>query len=185
MDHGKMALLIIDMCKDFVWGSLKCERAASIVPNLQSLAEAARRAGVPVIYSNDAHLRGLDHELGVWGEHSLAGSEGAQVIEELRPREQDYVVPKRTYSGFYQTDLELLLRDLGVDTVILTGLHANICIRHTAADAFFRRLNIIVPKDGVEAFTEEAYIEGLEYLKMAYKAEITTTKGLIAELAPG
>jgi len=183
--HGKMALIIVDMEKDFVWGALKCERAARIVPRLQELVKAARQTGVPVIYSNDAHLPGLDHEFEVWGEHALAGSEGAQVVDELKPEAKDFVVPKRTYSGFFQTHLEMLLRDLGVETVIITGLHTNICVRHTSAGAFFRGFKIVVPEDGVEAFTEKDHTEGLEYLKMAYKAEITTTEDLIREMKTG
>ncbi len=177
-----MALIIVDMEKDFVWGSLKCDRASRIVPNIQKLAKAARNSGIPVIYSNDAHLPGIDHEFSVWGEHAIAGSEGAQVIDELKPQQGDFVIPKRTYSAFYQTDLEMLLRELGVRTVILTGLHTNICIRHTSADAFFRGLKIVIPEDGVEAFTEDYHVSGLEYLKMAYKAEITTTDRLIRKI---
>ena len=181
----KMALIIVDMEKDFVWGSLKCERAAGIVPILQNLVEVARSTGVPVIYSNDTHLPGLDHEFCVWGEHALAGSEGAEVIEELKPGKDDYVVPKRTYSGFFQTDLEMLLRNLDVKTVIITGLHTNICVRHTAAGAFFRGFNIVIPEDGVDAFTEKDHTEGLKYLKMAYKAEIVTTAELVSEMESG
>lgn len=182
--RGRMALVIVDMENDFVKGALKCGRASRIVPNIQRLVKAARSAGIPVIYSNDAHVPGLDHEFSVWGEHALAGSQGAQVIDEIKPEKGDFVVPKRTYSGFYQTDLELLLRDLGVGTVILTGLHTNICIRHTAADAFFRGLKIVVPEDGVEAFLEKDHVGGLEYLKMAYKADITTTDRLLAKMKP-
>ncbi len=182
--RGKMALIIVDMENDFVKGALKCDRASRIVPNIQRLAKAARAAGIPVIYSNDAHIPGLDHEFSVWGEHAIAGSQGAQVIDEIKPEKGDFVVPKRTYSGFYQTDLELLLRDLGVRTVILTGLHTNICIRHTAADAFFRGFNIVVPEDGVEAFAEKDHVAGLEYLRMAYKADITTTDRLLAKMKP-
>lgn len=61
------------------------------------------------------------------------------------------MLPKRTYSAFHETGLDPLLRNLGVESVVITGLHANICDRHTTADAFFRGYGVIVPTDGVDA----------------------------------
>jgi len=176
---SREAVIVIDMLKDFVWGSLKCERALRIIPPLKKLLEAARSKGVPVIYANDSHYKGVDRELLLWGEHALAGSEGAAVIEELKPLPGDYVVPKRRYSAFFQTDLQLLLEELGADTLILTGLHANMCVRHTAADAYYWGYRILVPDDATEAFAEEDYREGLEYLKKVYGAVITTVEEVI------
>jgi len=72
-----------------------------------------------------------------------------------------------------------LLRSLNVKTVIITGLHTNICDRHTAADAYFRGYKIKVPEDCVDSFTEQDHIEGLEYLKRIYGAEITTSNKII------
>lgn len=175
------AVIVIDMAKDFVYGSLRSERALSIVPRLKKLIGEARRLGVPVVYVNDAHLPS-DPEIRLWGEHAMRGSEGSRVIDELAPEKGDYVLEKRTYSAFYETGLDLLLRSLGVDTVILTGIHTNICVRHTAADAFFRGYKIVVPSDAVEAFTEREHLEGLEYLKRIYGAEITTVDSLIERL---
>jgi len=169
------AVVVIDMLNDFVTGMLKCERAERIIPNLEKLIRAARRKGVPVIYSNDAHLP-KDFELKKWGEHAMKGTKGAEVIPQLKPEKGDYIIEKRTYSGFFETGLDSLLRSLNVNTLILTGLHANMCVRHTAADAFFRGFKLIVPRDATEAFTEEEYQEGLEYLKNVYNAEITETE---------
>jgi len=169
------AVAVIDMLNDFVTGMLKCERAEKIIPNPEKLIRAARRKGVPVIYSNDAHLP-KDFELKKWGEHAMKGTKGAEVIPQLKPEKGDYIIEKRTYSGFFETGLDSLLRSLNVNTLILTGLHANMCVRHTAADAFFRGFKLIVPRDATEAFTEEEYQEGLEYLKNVYNAEITETE---------
>lgn len=68
----------------------------------------------------------------------MAGSAGAAIIPLLGALPGDLILPKRTYSCFYDTGLEPLLRQYGVDTVVLTGQHSNMCVRHTAADAFFR-----------------------------------------------
>lgn len=172
------AVVVIDMLNDFVTGSLKCERAERIIPNLKKLIEVARGEGIPVIYSNDAHLPS-DFELKKWGEHAMKGTKGAEVIPQLKPSKGDYLIEKRTYSGFFETGLDLLLRSLNVDTLILTGLHTNMCVRHTAADAFFRGYNLIVPKDATEAFTERDYLEGLDYLKNVYNTEIVETGKII------
>ena len=122
----KPAIIVVDMLNDFVYGALTCDRGKAIVPATGRLLEAAREKGVPVIFSNDAHLRNIDRELAIWGDHAIAGTPGAEVIPELKLSEGDYVVPKRRYSGFFQTDLDILLKELGVQTVVMTGLHTHI-----------------------------------------------------------
>lgn len=178
-----MAVIIIDMLNDFVTGDLKCERAKHIIPNLKRLVESARKHGVLVIYSNDAHLPEDAEVVHKWGKHAIKGTKGAEIIPELKPAQKDYIVEKRTYSGFYETGLDPLLRSLykgeGVKTVVLCGLHTNICVRHTAADAFFRGYKIIIAKDGVEAFTQEDYEQGLKYLENVYNAKILNVDEII------
>jgi nicotinamidase-related amidase len=177
------AVIVLDMLNDFVTGGLKCGRAVHIIPSLKKLVVAARKHKVPVIYSNDAHLPVDEEVVERWGKHAIKGTRGAQVIPELKPQKRDYVVEKRTYSGFHETGLDMLLRNLyhgeGAKTVILTGLHTNICVRHTAADAFFRGYKIMVAKDGVEAFTQEDHEQGLKYLKNIYNARILTVDEII------
>ena len=177
------AVIVIDMLNDFVTGKLTAKRAKNIIPNIKRLVEAARKNGVPVIYSNDAHYQQDVEVTRKWGKHAIKGSKGAEVIPELQPEQKDYVVEKRTYSSFFETGLDPLLRSLyndeGVKTVILCGLHTNICVRHTAADAFFRAYKIIVASDGVEAFTQEDHEQGLKYLEYVYNAKIMTVDELI------
>jgi nicotinamidase-related amidase len=174
------------MLNDFVTGGLKSERGQRIVPKLKKLVEAARKKGVPVIYSNDAHLPEDAEVVYKWGKHAIKDTKGAEVIPELKPTKKDYVVEKRTYSSFFETGLDSLLRSSyhgeGVKTVILTGLHTNICVRHTAADAFFRGYKIIIAKDGVEAFTQKEHEEGLKYAENIYNAKIMSVDQIIKEL---
>ncbi len=177
---AKEAILVIDMLNDFVTGKVKCERAQRIIPVLRKLLGAARSANISVVYCGDAHLP-QDFELRVWGEHAMAGTEAAEVVPELTPAARDHVVPKRTYSAFHETGLDSLLRGLGVDAVVITGLHTNICVRHTAADAFFRGYRIIVISDGVDAFTQEEHDQGLAYLEKVYGARVTTANTLLEE----
>jgi len=162
------------MLNDFVKGALKCERAERIIPNIKKIVQNARQKGIPVIYANDTHLHGIDKEFQVWKPHAVAGTKGAQVIDELKPCETDYVIHKRRYSAFFATDLDVLLRELGIDTLVLTGLVTNVCIQHTAADAFFRGYKVLVPEDCVEATDEEIHRNALEYMKTFYGCKITS-----------
>ena len=177
---NKPAILVVDMLNDFVYGALTCDRGKAIVPATAQLLDAAREAGVPVIFCNDAHRKGIDRELTIWGDHAIAGTEGAEVIPELKPSKKDYIVPKRRYSGFFQTDLDILLKELGVETVVMTGLHTHMCVRHTSADAFSLGYDVVVAKEATDSFTEEDYIGGLAYLKTCYGADAYSNDELIA-----
>ena len=176
----KKALIVVDMLNDFVYGKLKCKRGIKMVPTLVKVLTYARKNNIPIIFSNDEHLDKIDREFKVWGPHALKGSEGAKVIKELNLNpKKDYIVPKRRYSGFFQTSLDALLRELKIDTVIITGLHTHMCCRHTAADAFQLGYNIEVISDCIDSFTEEDYISGLKYLKEVYGAKIYSSKEFI------
>ena len=107
--------------------------------------------------------------------HAIAGTEGAKIVSELAPQHGDYVILKHCYSGFFQTDLQLLLNSLGIKNLIITGLYTNICVRHTAADAFCWGYQIYVPKDCVCAFTPEEYEGDIAYLKTVYGATILSS----------
>lgn len=192
------AVLVIDMLNDFVKGKLKCDRATRIIPNVKQLLENARERQIPIFYCNDEHLPIDTYEMKLWGPHAMKGTEGAKMIDELKPSDgnktedmtkkkikttEEYVIPKRTYSAFDGTGLDKALRGIydgkGADTLIITGLHTNICDRHTCYDAFVRGFNIIVPEDGVEAFTEEEHKSGLEYMKRVYGAKIKKVGDII------
>lgn len=174
------AILVVDMLNDFVTGALACDRGKAIVPAMAQLLDAAREKGVPVIFCNDAHIAGVDRELALWGDHALAGTKGAEVIPELNVSPKDFVVPKRRYSGFFQTDLDILLRELGVKSVVMTGLHTHMCVRHTSADAYCLGYDVVVAKEATDAFTEEDYTSGLAYLKSCYGADAYTNEELKA-----
>jgi nicotinamidase-related amidase len=178
---SKTAVILVDMLVDFVTGSLRLDRAQRIIPPLASLIAAARSKGVPVIYANDAHIKGVDKELKLWGDHAIKGTPGAEVVPELAPVEGDYIIPKRRYSSFFQTDLQLLLTELGIEKLVITGLHAHLCVRHTSADAFQWGYEVIIPTDGVETFSEELVQSALAYLKDNYGALITTIPEIIAQ----
>jgi len=172
-DLVKLAVVVIDMINDFVTGVFKNERAEKIIPNVEQLLNFAREKKISVVYVNDAHLPNVDTEFDVWPQHAVAGTWGAQVVDELKPEKGDFVFQKRRYSAFQGTGLDQLLRELKVDTLILMGVVTDICIQHTAADAFFRGYKIIVPEDCVEAINEQTQKASLDFLKRVYGCKIT------------
>lgn len=177
-----VAVIVIDMLNDFVYGSLKCENALKIIQNIKVLIEIARKHGIPVIYVNDSHLPNVDGEFKKWGQHAVKGSWGAMVIDDLKPTEKDFIIEKRRYSGFYGTSLDDLLRELKVDTLILTGIHTHICVMSTAIDAFYRGYKIIIPSDCVTTFREEDHSWGLKYMSEIYGVEITSLNNILVHL---
>jgi ureidoacrylate peracid hydrolase len=120
---------------------------------IRSLLGAARDSGARVIWVCDEHPPD-DREFEKRAVHCLKGSWGAEVVAELGPEEDEYRVPKRRYSGFYETDLDLRLRELGITDLVLTGVVTNICVRSTAHDAFFRGYNVVIPLECVAATSE-------------------------------
>ncbi len=179
IDPKTCALLVIDELGDPTGGPLEGVLLPAI-KNTARLADAARAAGVPVIYTNDAHIPGLDHELELWGEHGIAGTPEAQTSPLLNPQKGDFTIEKRRYSAFFQTGLRLLLDELGAKTLICTGMDTNICVRHTVADAYFNNYDIVVAADATATFLVGNQEEGLEYLKTCYAAAIASTDEAIA-----
>jgi len=178
----RYAVVVVDMLNDFVYGKIKCERAIPMIPRTGEIADEARSAGIAVLYANDSHMR-RDFEIYRWGEHAMRGTKGARVINELRPRKRDVQIPKTTYSSFFNTRLERELKRThdgkGANTLILSGLHTDCCVRHTCADAFFRGYETTVAEDAVNSFTELQYKTGLQYVKFWYLADILPTKKIV------
>ncbi len=172
------ALVIVDMLKDFVDGELANPRAQRMIDPLARLLAHARKQGWVVVFSNDAHRPG-DPELKVWGEHAMEGTPGADVIDELAPQDGEIQSPKRAYGAFDGTGLAEELRERGVDEVVVTGQHTHICVRHSSYGALRNGFDVTVPRDAVCAFEGVDEDEALEYLKMAYGANVTTVDELV------
>ncbi len=173
------AVLIIDELGDLT-GSPLADKLMPPTLNTARIAEAVRAAHIPVIFANDAHLPGIDRELELWGDHNLAGDAQSSPSPELRQQPEDFVVEKRRYSAFFQTSLRLLLDELGVSTLILCGFDTNICVQHTAADAYFNNYQLVVVKDATETFLIGDQESGLDYMKRCYAAILADTDEVLA-----
>ena len=178
----KYAVIVVDMLNDFITGPISTERALNIIDPNKKLIDKAHERGIPVLYANDCHTADIDYEFTVWGPHAVAGTEGAAVIEQLAPTDKDYIVPKKRYSAFFDTSMDSLLRELDADTVIITGWQCDCCCRHTAADAFFRGYKIVVPEETTDTDTLEHYLDGLDYFKRIYGADVCKLDDLLEKL---
>jgi nicotinamidase-related amidase len=169
----KRALLVIDMLNDFVKekGTLVVPGANEKLPQFKKRVDEAREKGEIVIYVCDNH-RPDDPEFEKWPPHCVEGTWGAQVVDELNPQENDFKVRKRRYSAFFGTDLDLLLKELGVETLVLTGLVTNICVMCTAIDAAMRGYKLEVVKDCVVALDEEMNKFALKEMEEVLGAKI-------------
>ena len=170
------ALVVIDMIEDFAHegGALYCgPTMGEIIPVIQRELSRARAAGEPVIYLTDNHVPD-DAEFKVFPPHAIVGTKGAEIIPELVPEEADDVIPKRRYSGFFGTDLDITLREKGVDTLRLVGDCTNICVLYTAADARNLGYAVEVVRDGVTSFDQEAHVDALRELEKTLGARLVT-----------
>ncbi len=164
----KSALVIIDMLNDFLEGPLKTNDAINTVGATKKVLDAFRANKLPIIYVNDHHYM-HDFEIRVWGKHAMADTEGSKVFTAIAPQAGEYIIEKHTYSGFYGTPLDFILRSNKVDAIVLVGLDADICVRHTAADAFFRGYSIFVVRDAVAARIDQSWEK---YFVSVYGAKI-------------
>jgi nicotinamidase-related amidase len=151
---GATALLVIDMISgwDFPDAGQLLPRALAITPRIAALKTRCRRAGVPTIYANDNHGRWRSDFRRV-AQESLEGP-GAKVTQLLSPEEDDYFVLKPRHSAFFATPLDLLLRHLKVNRLLLVGVAGDQCVMSTATDAHMHGLEVHVPQDCVASMTK-------------------------------
>jgi nicotinamidase-related amidase len=172
-DKSSVALLLIDVINDldFPEADQLLPHALPMARQIASLKRRAKGEKVPVIYVNDNFGRWRS-DFNAQVEHCLRdGVRGKPVVELLRPDEDDYFVLKPKHSGFFSTTLDTLLGYLGVKTVVLAGIAANICVLFTANDAYLRDFHLVVPGDCVASNTPEENKYALEQMQKVLKAD--------------
>jgi len=165
---SREALLIIDMLNDFCLegAPLEVPETRRIIPVIVKEIADARAKGIPIIYVCDAHEKD-DREFSRfgWPPHAVKGTEGAKVVKEIEPQPGDIIVEKTTYSGFYNTRLDDILKGLGVDSLRLTGCVTHICVMFTASDAVLRGYNVTVLKEAVAGLNRDDHEAGMRIMK--------------------
>lgn len=173
VDPAHTALVVVDMQRDFCTPGWAFDRLGvdlsmypAMVPRLARLVEAARGAGVRVVYVQMTVLPGrasespaqirfnlrlhlASHAEGEPLRYTLDGSEGQAIVDELAPEPGDWVVKKYRSSGFWGTNLDLLLRSNGIKTLVMTGATTEGCVESTARDALFNDYYVVVAEDCV------------------------------------
>ena len=180
VDPARTALVVVDMQNDFVreGGGLLVPDAKATIPAIRMLLELARANGVRVVYSQDTHRDG-DPEWRIWPEHAREGSWGWEIVDELAPAPDDVVLRKPRYDAFYGTPLNHLLRLWGVDTLVMCGTIANICVQYTAASAALRWYEVVIPRDAISALDPFDLESSLRQTALVLDGRITTAAALI------
>lgn len=180
VDPATTAIIVVDMQRDFVDadGALSVPGAKEAVPKIRRLIDWARSNDILVTYTQDTH-REDDPEWEIWGKHVERGTPGWEIVDQLAPRDDEFVFQKARYDGFYGTGLDHELRTRGIETVIVCGTVANICVHYTAASAALRWYNVIHPIDGISALTEFDMEAALRQAHFLFNATLTTVDGLV------
>jgi nicotinamidase-related amidase len=192
---GKAALVVIDMQKGGhepagISGIPHMAGYQQRIDRVVTLVDACRHAGIPVIFVQELHRPSLvdfGRELdGAESIHCVEGDPCTEFVEELRPGSGDYYVPKRRYSCFIGTDFDILLRGLGVETLLLVGGLTDVCVHYTFADAHQRDYHVRVIEDCVGGSSQgrhDAALDAMEYLQRAARCTSSDVLAALGEAA--
>jgi nicotinamidase-related amidase len=175
-DKSEIALLIVDVINDLDFPEAKqlLRFVPAMARRLARLKQRANAAGVPAIYVNDNFGRWRS-DVRKLVEHCRKGR-ARELVDALRPDEDDYFVLKPKHSGFFSSALETLLRYLGARRLIITGIAGNFCVLFTANDAYMREYELIVPADCTISNTQRENRRALRLMKNYLKADTNTSR---------
>jgi nicotinamidase-related amidase len=189
---GRPALVVVDMQQGGfvpfeVSGIPHMGGYAERVERVVTLVDVCHAADIPVIFFQEVHRRDLvdfGRELdGTEAIHCLEGDAATDLVDELRPGRDDYFIPKRRYSCFFATDLEILLKGLGVDTLLLVGGLTDVCVHYTFVDAHQRDYHVRVLEDCVGGSSEPAHHAALNAMEYLQTGARRTSGEVLAELS--
>ena len=194
---GRPALLMIDFQRDMflpdsVGGIPRMGGAQERVPRARALVTAARKFGIPVIFVQEVHrpdMIDFGRELdGEEDKHCIEGQKSTEIAaEDVDFRPGDYHVPKRRYSAFFGTDLEILLKGLKAETLILCGGLTDVCVHYTFVDGHQHNYYCRVVEDCVGGSSQAAHdgaLRAMEYLQTGARCTSSTVLAAFGALAP-
>jgi nicotinamidase-related amidase len=182
-DKSHAALLLIDVINDmeFPEGEELLRHALPAAHRIAALKRRAKQVGIPVIYTNDNFGRWRSDFPSLVRYCLENPVRGREVVRLLQPEEDDYFVLKPRHSAFYLTNLDILLKYLGVRTLILTGMAGDFCVLFTANDAYMREFSVVVPED-CTASEQVAYNQqALDIMQRVLRADIRPSDELDLE----
>ena len=180
---GGVGLLIIDMINamDFQGAERLLTKAKTVAETVLALRDQADGLKIPVVYVNDNYGQWHSEKSKIVEACASGDSPGRAIVARIAPREGDYFVIKPQFSGFYSTNLPVLLPKLGVSRLVLTGIAADICVLFTAADAHMREYRLWVPNDAVASEGDERTRWALDIMRKSMGAETASTGDLSLE----
>ena len=176
MSQKPKSVIVVDMQKDNVG-----RYCLHIIPKIRFLLEKAREKGILVVYSCDTRF--VDDKIFVrlnMKPHTLKGSEGWKIIDELKPSEKDFIVEKPMLSAFFSSNLDFLLRERGVKELIVCGVRTEGCVLKTVLDAFELGYDVTIPVDCVASPSPENHESTLKILDLL-KIRKTVVEDLVKE----
>jgi ureidoacrylate peracid hydrolase len=162
VDPRKTAMIVVDMQNDFVavGAPMETPAARAMVPDLARTLKFCRDVGIRIIYTTHAH-RGDGSDMGLFDDlwppiasraGLVDGTPGIEIYPDVAPTTGEHVIKKHRYSGFFGTDLDIILREWGIDTVIISGTTTENCCHATARDAMFRNYRVVFLSDATATF---------------------------------
>jgi nicotinamidase-related amidase len=182
------AFLIIDMLKDnFDEGKNLpiTPLAKEIIAPINSLISVFRREGWPIVFSTDAFHEEDFIFKGRMKPHSLAGTEGAEVIDELDRKEEDLSLPKPRFSAFFKTDLDQWLRKREITLCAVAGIATNFCVLTTVMDAICHDFKVALLEDCSAALDKDIHQQILAVYRrnpLYPLLKVMTSSELVADL---
>lgn len=173
-DNSPVALLLIDVINDleFEGGEKLLLHALPAARRIAAFRHQCKAAGIPAIYVNDNFGKWRSDFKKLVSHCVDDNTRGREIVELLKPERDDYFVLKPKHSGFYSTTLDLLLKHLGAETLILAGFTADICILFTANDAYMRDYRLMIPADCVASQDDAENQRALKFMERVLKADI-------------
>lgn len=195
---GRPALMVIDMQNDFL-NQPYLLRFPYLIPNVRKLLEAARRTKIPIIYTKEFHRphrvdmgsenypgTGLMYsdptEDGSCRIHCVEGTKGVEIVDELAPAVGDYIIQKRRYNAFLGTELSIILNNLAVDTLIISGIFSEVCVLYTAGEAHQLDYHVRLVEDCTAGVTKESTAAAVDIVRKLTTGVPITLESLLRAL---
>ena len=183
----KTALILVDVINDFFHPkgrNFKPEYEETL-KNIILLLKTAREYGIVVVHTMEGHhpaARHVDYEWKKLPPHCFLGEFDAEPVAGIDIQvDREYVVRKRRFSGFFETDLNLLLREAGVERIILVGVKTHVCVRATAQDGFAYGYHVVLPREAVNSNYKHLHEASLEDVQR-YMGEVISLQDALAML---
>lgn len=174
------ALIICDVISDFTFPGAQrfLPRLKKIAPVIGRLRDRADAAGAAVIYVNDNVGAWRSDRASVLGTAMSTTSRMPREVQQILPRDDDYLLLKPQYSAFFGTPLDSLLFHLGVSRLVVTGIATEICVLFSAHDAYLRGFGLHVPRDGCAGISDEAHASSLALMSRALKTDVRSARAV-------